>query len=129
MKKKINKIYLAIPYSKMDKGYSYELVNKITIEFLNQGNNVYSPITHTHPLVMMGLDGAWDYWEEYDYQFLDWADEIIVVIPPTENGIQLVQDSIGVQAEIKYGIKTGKPYRFFDYVTKEFVDVPELIVA
>ena len=129
MKKKINKIYLAIPYSKIDKQYSYNLVNQITFDLINAGNNVYSPITHTHPLVMMGLDGAWDFWEQCDYQFIDWADEIIVTIPPVENGIEIVQESVGVQAEIKYGIKTGKPIRFYDYATKEFVDVPELMVV
>ena len=129
MKKKINKIYLAIPYSKIDKHYSYSLVNQITFDLINAGNNVYSPITHTHPLVMMGLDGDWDFWEQCDYQFIDWADEIIVTIPPVENGIEIVQESVGVQAEIKYGIKTGKPIRFYDYATKEFVDVPELMVV
>ena len=129
MKKKINKIYLAIPYSKIDKQYSYNLVNQITFDLINDGNNVYSPITHTHPLVMMGLDGAWDFWEQCDYQFIDWADEIIVTIPPVENGIEMVQESVGVQAEIKYGIKTGKPIRFYDYATKDFVDVPELMVV
>jgi len=121
MKKQINKIYLAIPYSKIDKQYSYELVNKATIYFINKGNNVYSPITHTHPLVMMGLDGAWDFWAECDYQFIDWADEIVVVIPPVDNGWQLVEESVGVQAEIKYGKKTGKPVKYFDYETKMWV--------
>ena len=129
MKKKINKIYLAITYSKIDKHYSYSLVNQITFDLINAGNNVYSPITHTHPLVMMGLDGDWDFWEQCDYQFIDWADEIIVTIPPVENGIEMVQESVGVQAEIKYGIKTGKPIRFYDYATKDFVDVPELMVV
>lgn len=127
MEKKINKIYLAIPYTKIDKQYSYDLANVITFDLINQGNNVYSPITHTHPLVMMGLEGSWDFWAECDYQFIDWADEIIVVIPPVENGIETVQESVGVNAEIKYGIETGKPVRFFDYATKEYVGVPELV--
>lgn len=126
--KKLNKIYLAVPYSKMDNELSFEIANRTMVRFLNLRNNVFSPITHTHPIVEMGLTkGTWDYWAEYDCQFIDWADEIIVIIPPTDNGWELVFTSIGVQAEIKYGEKHGKRVRYFDYATQKFVKVPELI--
>ena len=130
--KKLNKIYLAIPYSKMDGNLSFKLANEIMVHFLNKGNNVFSPITHTHPIVDMGLtSGAWDYWGEYDCQFIDWADEMIIIIPPNNkdiNGIELILSSTGVQAEIEYCNKIGKKVRYFDYETKKFVKIPELVL-
>lgn len=126
--KKLNKIYLAIPYSKMDTDLSFSLANEMMVYFLNKGNNVFSPITHTHPITKMGLtSGAWDYWGDFDRQFVDWADEIVVIIPPTEDGVELVHTSVGVNGEIEHGNKTGKPHRFFDYETKKFVKLPELV--
>ena len=121
MENKIKKIYLAIPYSKMDKELSFTIANEISIRFLNKGFNVFSPITHSHPLVKKGLlNGAWDFWEKIDCQFIDWADEIVVIIPPN-NGIELIETSVGVQGEINYAKQTNKPYRYFDYNKKRFV--------
>lgn len=119
--KKPKKIYLAIPYSKIDKELSYKIANEITVFLLKKGFNVFSPITHAHPLTKYGLKGDFDFWETMDKQFIDWSDEIITIILP-ENGWQLINDSIGVTEEIKYGIKTGKKHSFFDYKTKSFVN-------
>jgi hypothetical protein len=91
------------------------------VYFLNKGNNVFSPISHTHPIAKMGLtSGAWDFWGDYDLQFVDWSDEIVVIVVP-ENGWELIETSIGVQAEIEHGKLTGKRVRYFDYETKCFV--------
>jgi hypothetical protein len=127
MKKKLNKIYLAIPYSKMDVELSYKLANEMFAYFLNRGNNVFSPITHSHPLTKLGFRGDWDFWQDCDHQFIDWSDEIVVVVPPTDNGWELVFTSTGVQAEIKYGDETGKKTKYIDFVTKKFVTPPVLI--
>lgn len=130
MKKQLNKIYLAIPYSKMNTDLSFQLANEISVYFLKQGNNVFSPITHCHPLHQTGMlnDNTWEFWGEIDMQFIDWADEIIVIIPPTTNGVDLVLNSTGVTSEIKYGLNNNKPHRFFDYKTKSFVEIEEFVL-
>lgn len=127
--KKLNKIYLAVPYSKMDVELSYKIANKTFAILLEKGNNIFSPITHSHPITKLGFKGDWDFWRVRDYQFIDWSDEIIVIVPPTENGWDLVYTSTGVQAEIKYGIKNNKLVRYFDYKTKQFTNLPELIIS
>jgi hypothetical protein len=126
--KTLRKIYLAIPYSKWDVDLSYEIANEVSAHFINLGFNVFSPITHSHPLTKYGLRGDFDFWEKMDKQYVDWCDEIVVIIPPTYNGLELIESSVGVQGEIEHGEKTGKPHRFFDYKTKKFVKIPELTV-
>jgi len=103
------KIYLAIPYTDMEKS-SYKQANKVTAQFLKFGYNVFSPITHSHPLTKYKVPGTWDFWSKIDYQFIDWADIIVVLVP--EEGLIPVFNSIGVQAEITYAKKTGKSYVF-----------------
>ena len=129
--KKLNKIYLAIPYSKMDGDLSFKIANEMMVHFLNKGSNVFSPITHSHPLTNLGIRGDWKFWEQIDLEFIDWSDEMIIIIPPTNNnisGIDLILSSIGVQAEIEYCNKSGKKIRYIDYETKKFVNIQELVL-
>lgn len=129
--KKLNRIYLAIPYTKMDGDLSFKLANEILVYFINKGYNVFSPITHSHPLTKLGVRGDWEFWEQVDLEFIDWADEMIIIIPPDDkdiSGVELVKSSTGVQAEIDYCIKTNKKVRYFDYETNKFVKIPELIL-
>lgn len=102
----MKKIYLAIPYSGMTAS-SYFQANRAMAVLLKLGYNVFSPITHSHPMSDYNMPQNWEFWEKIDYQFIDWADEVIVLIP--NEGHLVVNDSTGVQAEIKYAEKTGKP--------------------
>jgi hypothetical protein len=112
----LTKIYLAIPYTGME-DESYELVNKACVEILrNKEFNVFSPITHSHPLAKNhGLEGDWNFWQNMDKQFIDWCDELWVVIPPTEDGMSLVRNSVGVQAECEYAASLMKPIHYFSF--------------
>ena len=115
----MKKIYLAIPYSGMTES-SYEQANFTSVLILNQKHNVFSPITHSHPLTL--LDGytiphTWDYWQHIDYQFIDWADEVWVIIP--KEGVEYVLKSTGVQAEIEYAKKNDMLVRFIKIVDGE----------
>ena len=101
------KIYLAIPYTGMEKS-SYEQANRATAELLKLGFNVFSPITHSHSLTKYKVPGTWDFWSQIDYQFIDWADVILVLIP--KEGSAKVLQSTGVQAEIEYVKEKGKSY-------------------
>jgi hypothetical protein len=112
MKKKLLKIYLAIPYTGMVDS-SYKQANLASVLVLNEGHNVFSPITHSHPLTLIDkyeVPHTWDYWQYIDYQFVDWADEVWVLIP--DEGEEPVLKSTGVQAEIKYAKEHNKKVRF-----------------
>jgi nucleoside 2-deoxyribosyltransferase len=101
----MKKIYLAIPYSGMAPS-SYFQATRATAMLLKTGYNVFSPITHSHPFVDYNMPQNWEFWEKIDYQFIDWADEVIVLIPM--EGHEVVNKSTGVQAEIKYAEEHGK---------------------
>jgi len=110
---KKRKIYLAIPYSHMEES-SYKQATDVTAKLIEANNdlNIFSPITHSHPLTKVEgvtIPGNWEYWKEIDYQFIDWADEVWVCLP--EEGLQPVLNSIGVQAEIKYAKLHNKPVK------------------
>jgi hypothetical protein len=112
-KEQLRKIYLAIPYSGMEKS-SYEQANLATVLLLNQGYNVFSPITHSHPLTLLNkyeVPHTWDYWQNIDYQFIDWADEVWVLIP--NEGSSKVISSTGVNAEVAYARDHGMPVKYF----------------
>lgn len=109
----LKKIYLAIPYSGMQES-SYRQATLATIKILQsfEGVNVFSPITHSHPLHTMSdgnIPHNWEFWQEVDYQYLDWVDEVWVFIP--KEGSKMVKASTGVQAEIAYAEKLGKPIK------------------
>lgn len=127
MKNNMKKIYLAIPYSRMEQS-SYEQVNIVTALLLNQGYNVFSPITHSHPLTLIEgitIPGTWEFWQKIDYQFIDWADEIFVVIP--KEGPDKVLKSTGVNAEIEYGVQNSKPITFITEDNGEILYIPDLV--
>lgn len=108
----MNKIYLAIPYTGMQES-SYRQANLASVLILNKGHNVFSPITHSHPLTLIDqyeIPHTWEYWQNIDYQFIDWADEVWVLIP--EEGFQPIVNSIGVQAEIKYAKEQRKKVKY-----------------
>lgn len=101
------KIYLAIPYSGMEDS-SFEQANEATVKLLNMGFNVFSPITHSHPLTRYDIPGSWDFWKKIDYQFLDWCDILVILIP--KEGREAVENSVGVGQEVKY-YSESKPQR------------------
>lgn len=103
----MKKIYLAIPYSGF-KEESYQVANEITIKLMQQGNIVFSPITHNHILAKSGeLPTGWDFWKEMDSAFVQWCDELFVVVL-TEKGLDKIRESIGVKAEINLAKQLNK---------------------
>jgi hypothetical protein len=107
-------IYLAIPYSGMEES-SFEQANLATVLLMKLGYNVISPITHCHSLTKVegfDLPGTWEFWQKIDYQLIDKCDEIFVLIP--EEGMEKVDNSTGVQAEMKYAKETNKTVTMVD---------------
>jgi hypothetical protein len=102
------KIYLAIPYSGMEQ-LSFDTANRIAGQLMREGHIVFSPISHSHPIAQTcELPTHWDYWREADTSFLEWCDEILVVMMP---GWDL---SRGVTAELEIGLRMGKPAKFIN---------------
>src|SRR3989304_3159681 len=93
------KIYLAIPYSGIEKE-SFVIANKVSAILMKQGFIVFSPISHSHPMsIQEGTPGNWEYWEKFDRSFIEWADKVIVVVMGKE-GYRLIDKSTGVKAEL-----------------------------
>jgi hypothetical protein len=101
----MKKVYLAIPYSGMEES-SFKQATLAAVKILRLGYNVYSPITHSHPLTEYDVPGDWEFWQKIDFQFIDWCDEVWVLIP--EEGEEKVNNSTGVQAEIDYAKRNNK---------------------
>ena len=111
----MKKIYVAIPYT----GYaerSFELANQASYEIIKLGHIPFSPISMSHPIVEQSkkdysfdkqLLGSWEVWSKIDFAFIDWCDELIVI----DFNSEAVQNSTGVQAEIEYAQKLGKPVK------------------
>lgn len=69
----MNITYLACPYSHDNKEIElmrFEIANFVASALMKQGEIVFSPISHTHPMVKYGLPGDWEYWKSQDTAFL-----------------------------------------------------------
>ena len=82
-------------------------VTKKTAELLTQGYNVFSPITHSHPLPKYIPDrlNTHSLWLGLDLQWIDCCDELWCFMQPGW------KKSYGVQTEIEYAWKNGIPVK------------------
>ncbi len=110
----MKKIYLAIPYSKVDKELAYKVANIIAAQLIREGNIVFSPITHSHPLVEYGLPNTWEFWEAQDKSFIDWSDEVHIIILGKQ-GMEYIEQSTGVQGEIEIAKNSNKPIKYIEW--------------
>ena len=105
-------IYLATPYSHPNpdiRQQRFDLVNRVALRLIRQGYFVYSPITHNHPLAILGeLPVGWEYWKEHDYLLLSKCTKLMVLY------VDGWMESVGVKAEITYAAKLGIPMEFID---------------
>lgn len=96
-------IYLASPYSHhsatvMERRFT--LVMGATASLLRNGNVIYSPILHFHPLSLAhDLPGNFEFWKNINMGMLEKADELWVL------RLDGWEDSIGVAAEIDFAEK------------------------
>jgi hypothetical protein len=91
--------YLAAPYSHPDPAVRqarYEEINRAAVGLIKRNVLVFSPITHCHPLHLLGnLPGDFAYWETFDRRMMAACDLLIVLAIPGW------EQSVGVKAEIK----------------------------
>ena len=116
-------IYLAIPYSGMMPSSFFQVTRAMAIILKENEVNVFSPITHCHPLKEYNMPGDWAFWEKIDYDFIDRCDGMYIVIP--DEGVDTIDKSTGVKAEIEYAKRLGIPFKFirYDYGSKTMIDV------
>ena len=97
---KAKSIYLAIPYSNVDKEESFKIVNKIAAKLMLQGYIVFSPISMGHAIACENqLPTDFEFWGRMCEFFVGACDETWIVC--MEGHIK----SVGVQAEKKRSIK------------------------
>jgi hypothetical protein len=99
-------IYLAAPYSHPDptvREERYQKVCEVTAILIRAGFPVFSPITHSHPLVAYGLPTDWRFWSRLDEIYLKRCTMLLVL---TFEGWD---ESEGVKAEIEMAKQLGIP--------------------
>ena len=80
-------IYICSPYSHPDPAVREERFNavcKYAAKLMVKGHNVFSPISHSHP-ISLHMDNSLDhdFWLKQDLSFLErWADEVWILMLP-----------------------------------------------
>ena len=100
-------IYLASPYSHPDPAVRTERfldACEAATKLIHSGHLVYSPIAHSHPLVLQGLPTDWEYWRMLDMAMLSRCQELVVLV------IDGWAESEGVQ--IRAANEMGIPVRY-----------------
>ncbi len=104
----MKKIYLATPYSTNSDPATriirFLAVNKVAARLMLEDFLVFSPISHTYPILLAGdLPIGWKFWAEYDRTFIEWCDKVYIFMQPGW------RESVGVTAEIKIAEELNKP--------------------
>ena len=108
----MEKVYLAIPYShrsEVVRESRFELANQIAAYLIDQGFNVLSPISHSHPIAKyMDNHNESVFWTKMDIEWLACCDKMIVV---KTVGWKL---SSGIKDELRFADATGIPVYSID---------------
>lgn len=97
--------YLASPYSRQpDKEEAWKQARWATARLVKAGLNVFSPILHSHPIAVEGVEGGHEFWVDFvDRPFMEAATGLIVL---TVSGWER---SEGIAAEVTYFRNANKP--------------------
>lgn len=104
-------LYIACPYTHPDKAIQHartELATQIAASYVRLGYEVYSPLTHTHPLDqhLLDLNLPSSFWVDMDERFMSICDECVVI------QAQGWDKSSGVKREIQWFRDNGKPVTY-----------------
>jgi len=103
-------IYLACPYSHPDadvRERRFAMANMAAAQLMREGHIVYSPISHTHPIAMVGeLPLDWNYWRSVDEFYIRLCEKVVVL------ELDGWKESQGVQSEIDIARALDKPVEF-----------------
>jgi len=92
-------IYLAAPYTHADpsvREQRFQTINKVAASFFAQNLQVFSPISHSHPIALVGdLPTDWEFWTRFCIKMLSVCDKFYIL---TLDGWE---ESTGVKEETK----------------------------
>lgn len=104
---KLQKIhYLASPYTHKDPlvmRQRFQQVTEMSVELLEQGIFVFSPISYNVPWERYSLPTDFAFWRDFDLSFLIRMDSIIVL------KLDGYEKSIGVREELNFAIEHDIP--------------------
>ena len=104
--------YLAVPYTHADpkiRHHRFERVNKMAARLMSQGQIIFSPISHSHPIAIEGKANTdWSYWVNFDTAFLKCSKKLIVL------KLEGWETSTSVTCEIKIAKELGIPIEFLN---------------
>jgi len=104
-------IYIASPYTHPSgdvRRARFDCVCRFAALVMNRGHIVFSPIAHSHPIALHGLDAtSMDFWRRQDKPFLDGCESMVVLM------LEGWDESAGVQHEIETVRAAGKPIAYY----------------
>lgn len=107
-------IYLACPYTHDEQEVMLERTKEATrvaAELMMDGYNVFSPLTHSHPIsewMPYEYQTGADFWLERDLEFMEVADELFVLC------LDGWKESTGVVREITEATQKGIPIIYLE---------------
>jgi len=117
-------IYLASPYSVKQKVSEtqaaiirkrrFEKVCKYAAKLMKEGELVFCPIAHSHPIEVIGMPGEvndGDFWLKQDFAVLQFCKELRVLM------MDGWEQSSGVQREIEFAHQLNIPVSYVEDVT------------
>lgn len=110
-------IYLSVPYTKIDHELSFDISNKVAARLMAEGNTVFSPISHSHPIaqyIPSKLRESHRFWMSQDMPILSICDELIIVVIK-DKGMDFIKDSVGCNEELHYANEHGIPVTYMDF--------------
>lgn len=119
--------YLATPYSEFKGGIdaAFEAAGELAGHLLRAGINVFSPITHSHPIATFGGIDHLDYsiWLPFDEYMMAKCDGLIVA------EMEGWTESKGIAHEIRYFERAAKPIwhlipRTLTFVRRRYQSAP-----
>ena len=113
----MQKIYLSIPYS-WNQEVSFRVANEVSAKLMQEGNIVFSPISHSHPIAdylpdNIRTDSEW--WLQQDLCWIEHCDKLVIIDLFEYDGTRLIQESIGVHSEYRYAGELGKQIDYYIY--------------
>jgi len=115
-------IYLACPYSHDEKlvmELRYQAVTRVAGVLMQNGLNVFSPITHFHPVASKySLPENWGFWKSIDTDYLRCSGVLLVLV------LEGWETSTGIMAEKEIADDMGIPIRYLDPRNMKVYDDP-----
>lgn len=111
-------IYLTCPYTHDEQEVMLERTKestRVAAELMMDGYNVFSPLTHSHPIsewMPHEYQTDADFWLERDLEFMELTDELFVLC------LDGWKESTGVAREIMEATKKGIPVIYLEKEVK-----------